>query len=104
MRRFLVIWVGQFISLVGSGLTSFALGVWIYEQTHEAMPFAITVLLATLPRILLAPFAGVLADRWNRRRIMILADTGDAVTTLVALLLLSSGGLAVWHIFIIVLF
>jgi MFS family permease len=98
MNRFLIIWAGQLISLIGSGLTSFALGVWILEQSGRATPFSLVVLLATLPRILLAPLAGSLADRWNRRRIMILADSGDALVTLATALLLLSGRLAVWHV------
>ena len=63
MRSFLTVWFGQVVSLIGSGLSSFALGVWLYEQTRQAAPFALTVLLASLPRILLAPLAGSLADR-----------------------------------------
>lgn len=103
MTRFVVIWLGQCISLLGSGLTNFALGVWIFEQTGQATPFALTVLFGSLPRILLAPFAGVVADRFNRRLVMIVADGGDALVTLVALLLLVSGDLAVWHIYLIAL-
>ena len=101
MKTFLIIWTGQLISLIGSGLTSFALGVWIYQQTGQATPFALTALFSALPRILLAPVAGSLADRWNRRRMMILADTGDALVTLVAALLLASGQLVPWHIYLI---
>ena len=101
MRSFLIIWLGQVISIVGSSLTSFGLAVWIFDQTGQATPFALTVLFGSLPRVLLAPFAGVAADRWNRRRIMILSDTGAAVVTLGALLLLTRGDLAVWHIYAI---
>ena len=82
MRTFLIIWTGQLISIIGSGLTSFALGVWIFEQTDQATPFALVVLCGALPRILLAPIAGSLADRWNRRWLMILADVGSALVTL----------------------
>jgi MFS family permease len=101
MRTFLTVWAGQLISLIGSGLTSFALGVWIFDQTGQATPFALTVLFGSLPGVLLAPLAGVAADRWNRRRIMILTDTGAAVlTALIAFVLFfSDGGLQVWHIY-----
>lgn len=101
MRAFLTIWTGQLISIVGSGLTSFALGVWIFDQTGQATPFAITVLFGALPRILLAPVAGSVADRWNRRRVMVLADTGSALVTLGAALLVFSGQLHVWHIYLL---
>jgi MFS transporter, DHA3 family, macrolide efflux protein len=103
MKTFLIIWLGQFVSLLGSGLTNFALGVWIFEQSQQATPFALTVLFAQLPRILLAPLAGVLVDRWNRRTIMILADCGNALVTLATAVLLFSGTLAVWHIYLIAL-
>ncbi len=101
MRTFMIIWVGQVISILGSGLTGFALGVWLYDQTGRATPFALTVLFASLPRILLAPLAGSLADRWNRRLLMIFADTGAALVTLIAVVLLSSGQLQIWHVYLI---
>jgi hypothetical protein len=103
MKTFLIIWAGQIISIVGSGLTSFALGVWIFEQTREATPFALVVLIGNLPRILLSPVAGALVDRWNRRWVMILADTGNALVTLGVVVLLSIGDLDVWHIYAIAL-
>jgi MFS family permease len=102
LRTFLIIWLGQLISILGSGLTSFALSVWIFQQTQQATPFAISVLLSTLPRLLITPFAGVLADRQSRRLIMILADTGSALTSLALLMILAAGHLQVWHIYLIV--
>src|SRR5689334_23542686 len=88
MRTFFIIWIGQFISLIGSELSSFGLGVWIFEQTHQATPFALVMLTNSLPRLFIGPFAGVLVDRWNRRWIMIAADTISAVMTLAAAVLL----------------
>ncbi|WP_420631616.1 MFS transporter [Candidatus Leptofilum sp.] len=101
MRTFFIIWAGQIISIIGSGLTGFGLAVWIFEQTGAATPFALTVMFANIPQILLSPFAGALVDRWNRRQVMIAADTGSALITLGALLLLTMGQLAVWHIYLI---
>ncbi len=102
MRTFLIIWLGELVSLMGSGMTSFALGVWIFQRTGEATPFAITVLLGNLPRLLLLPVAGSLADRWNRRWLMILADAGSALATLAIVLLLSAGQLEIWHVYLLV--
>jgi len=104
MRKFIIIWLGQLVSIIGSGLTAFALGVWIYQQTGEASPFALTVLFGQLPRILLSPWAGSLADRWDRKRLMILADSGDALVTFCAFLLLFFGNLQIWHIYLIAAF
>jgi DHA3 family macrolide efflux protein-like MFS transporter len=100
MRSFFLIWLGQTISIVGSGLTGFALGVWIFQQTGRATPFALTVLFGTLPRVLLAPLAGSLADRKNRRWLMILADAGAALITLGWVFLVGGGRLEIWHIYV----
>jgi DHA3 family macrolide efflux protein-like MFS transporter len=101
MRTFFIIWIGQVISIVGSSLTNFGFGVWIFQQTGDAMPFALTVLFGSLPQVFLLPVAGSLADRWNRRWLMILADTGNALATLAIVLLLSFGSLEVWHIYVL---
>ncbi|MCL4270490.1 MAG: MFS transporter [Anaerolineales bacterium] len=101
MKTFFVIWGGQLISMLGSGLSNFALGVWIYDQSKQATPFAITVLLGSLPRILLLPFAGSIADRYNRRLIMILSDTLNAILTLAIFILLASNNLLLWHVYVI---
>jgi len=101
MKTFLIIWIGQLISMLGSGLTSFGLAVWIFSQTGKATPFALTVLFGSLPRILLLPVAGSLADRWNRRALMILSDVGNALVTISVFILISFGNLQFWHIYLI---
>jgi MFS family permease len=88
MNTFLTIWLGQVVSLVGSGLTGFALGVWVFEQTGSATQFALIGLSAVLPRVILSPLAGAVVDRWDRRRVMILSDVGAGLSTLVIVLLL----------------
>ena len=101
MNKFLVIGLGQVISMLGSGLTAFALGVWIFQKTGQATPFALTILFANLPRILLLPLAGSLADRWNRRLVMILSDVGNALVTLGVFFSLTFSNLEVWHVYLI---
>jgi MFS family permease len=101
MRTFFIIWIGQVISIAGSNLTNFGLGVWIFEQTGDAIPFTLTILFGSLPQVFLFPIAGSLADRWNRRWLMILADTGNALSTLAIVLLLSFDALEVWHIYLL---
>lgn len=100
MKTFLVISIGQLVSIIGSGLTGFALSVWMFEQTGQATPIALNALFFNLPRVILSPIAGSLADRYNRRRILILADTGAAFVTLAIWLILFSGNLQVWHIYL----
>lgn len=100
MTTFLVIWVGQFISIVGSGLTGFGLSVWVFTQTGKATPMAITALAFNLPRILLSPIAGSVADRFNRKRIMIIADTAAVLITAGLAVLIYNDMLQVWHIYL----
>jgi hypothetical protein len=99
---FLTIWFGQLISLIGSGLTNFALGVWVYQQTGSATQFALITFSFALPGILLFPIAGALVDRWDRRMVMIISDTGAGLASLAIALLLLSGNLEIWHIYLAV--
>jgi MFS transporter, DHA3 family, macrolide efflux protein len=98
LRSFLIIWIGQLVSLVGSQLTGFALGVWVYDQTHSVMLLALTQVAYQSPQILLSPLAGVLADRWDRRTAMIVSDFGAGLAVLVTALLYLNGRLAPWMV------
>jgi len=100
MRAFTLIWLGQFASLVGSGLTGFALGVWVYRQTGSATQFALISLFTTLPGIVMSPLVGALVDRWDRRWVMVFSDLGAALSTLSVAALLFVGRLQVWHIYL----
>ena len=104
MRTFYTIWVGQLVSIIGSGLTGFALGVGIYQETGSVTAFALFILSFVLPGVLLSPIAGALVDRWNRRWVMILSDTGAGLSTLVLFLLISAGRLETWHIYVATIF
>jgi DHA3 family macrolide efflux protein-like MFS transporter len=101
MATFAVIWAGQVISALGSYLTGFALGVWIYQKTGSATLFALISLATTVPAILLSPFAGALVDRWDRRWAMIVSDGGAAAATLALALLIWRGHLELWHIYVL---
>ena len=96
-RIFLLLLGGQLVSLVGSALTQFALGVWVYTETGSPTQFVLTVLCAALPRILLAPLAGALVDRWDRRLVLIGSDLGAALVTMALALLALGDQLAIWH-------
>jgi MFS family permease len=94
-----LIWFGQLVSLIGSGLTEFALGVWVFQRTGAATDYALTAFFITLPHVVAAPFAGALVDRWDRRRVMLLSDCGAALSSLAVALLAWSGRLEVWHVY-----
>ncbi len=100
IRNFVFISVGQIVSLIGSGLTSFALGVWVYQSTGSTTLFTLIFLFAEVPGIVILPLAGTLVDRWNRRMVVILSDCGAALCTLAVALLFSAGRLEVWHIYL----
>jgi MFS family permease len=100
LRRFVVIWLGQLISLTGSGLSNFALGVWVYQRTGSATQFALIALFATLPGILVSPIAGAVVDRMNRRHVMILSDIGACLSTVTVVLLLLTDYFAIWQLYV----
>ncbi|HRC84667.1 MAG TPA: MFS transporter [Thermoanaerobaculia bacterium] len=98
IRVFLLIWLGQFISQFGSGLTAFALGPWVYLRTGSATLVSLVWLASALPDLLLSPLAGALVDRWNRRLALLISDLGAALGTLVLAVLAVSGTLQVWQV------
>ncbi len=100
-RTFSVIWFGQLVSLFGTAMTRFALLIWAYQQTGAATTLALLGFFAWLPFIVVSPLAGVLVDRYDRRKMMILADLGAGVSTIGVLLLLLSGQLEIWHLFVL---
>lgn len=91
-RRFLLLWSGELVSSVGGGLTSFGLGVYIFRQTGSAASMALVTLLGFLPTLLLSVPAGVLADRYDRRLLMMIGDGCSAVGILYILLCMMNGG------------
>ncbi|MBN1305079.1 MAG: MFS transporter [Anaerolineales bacterium] len=100
-KSFFMVWTGQVVSIFGSGLSWFALGIWLYQQTGSVSKFALVALCAALPQMLLSPFAGVLIDRFSRRWMMILADAGAAACTLGFAGLFLTGQMQVWQLYLL---
>lgn len=96
--KFLLLWAGELLSAVGSGLTSFGLGVYVFRQTGSAGSMALVTLLAFVPTLLLSVPAGVLADRYDRRLLMMVGDGCSALGIGYILLCMSSGGAELWQI------
>jgi len=97
--RFLTIWVGQALSLLGSQVAGFAILWWMTTTTGSAAILATGALIDSLPRVFVGPFAGALIDRWNRRRVLIVAD-GIVALAAAALVYLSwAGRLQIWHLY-----
>jgi MFS family permease len=99
MKAFLVIWFGQFISSIGSNLGSFAIGVWVYEKTQSATRFALVSFVGAIVMLLLSPVAGALADRWDRRKLILFADLGSGATTLTMAILFFTGRMQIWMVY-----
>lgn len=97
-RKFILLWSGQLISAIGSGITSFGLGVYVFEQTGKASAMALVTLLAFMPSLFLSPVAGVLADRYDRRLLMVLGDSLSTIGLIFILICMLSGEAQLWQI------
>jgi DHA3 family macrolide efflux protein-like MFS transporter len=100
-RKFFTIWGGQAFSLLGSQLVQFAIIWYLTESTGSASVLAMASMAGLLPGVFLSPFIGVLVDRWNRKRIMIVADAAIALITFVMLMLFALNIIEVWHIYVV---
>ena len=100
-RTFFPVWIGQAISLIGSRLVGFALVWYLTETTGSAIILTSISLVGLLPEMILAPFAGALADRWNRKKVMIIADSAIALITLMIACLFAFNVVEIWHIYIL---
>lgn len=98
-NKFMFVWSGQFLSVLGSAISSFGLSVWLFEQTGAATPFALSFLCSILPSLLLSPLAGSFADRKSRKKIIIATDSIDAILKIVMVVLLFTNSLRVWMIY-----
>jgi MFS family permease len=102
-RTFTVIWFGQLVSMLGTGMTRFALMIWAYQQTapggHPATTLALLGFFAWLPMILISPLAGVWVDRLDRRLILLVTDFGSGLLTMLVLAAYFTDNLAIWQIY-----
>lgn len=101
MRDFLILWGSQMISSLGSSMTSFALIIWVYQQKGTAISISLLSFFTYLPSILFCFIAGTLADRWNKKHIMLTSDLVAAMGTVLVLTLYSTGKLHTWHLYFV---
>lgn len=92
MKKFLLLWIGELISSIGGGLTSFGLGVYVFQKTGSAAGMALVTLLGFLPTLLFTVPAGVLADRYDRRVLMMIGDGFSGLGILYIFLCMIRGG------------
>jgi len=101
MHTFIIIWLGQFVSTIGSQMTFFAITIWAWEKTGSATALALVSFFFFAPSILTSLLAGTIVDRVNRKVLMIISDTVTALATLAILLIYLSNTLQIWHLYII---
>ena len=97
-NKFLLLWFGEFVSSIGSGLTAFGLGVYIFKVTGSAASMSLVTLLGFLPSLLLSVPAGILADRYDRRLLMMIGDGCSALGVLFILICMIRGEASLWQI------
>ncbi len=102
MLEFVVVWLGQLVSLIGSGLTSFSLGIWVFQRTRSITEFALLSVFVSLPGILISPFAGVIVDRVNRRTVMLCSDLVAGAGTFALAFLFFTNWLHLWEIYLLI--
>jgi len=102
MLAFTTIWIGQVVSLLGTAMSQFALTLWTYEVTGKATPLAMLGFFFVTPMVLLGPFIGVLVDRGNRKLMMMVSDLAAGLTTLIVMVLYTTGSLQIWHLYLTV--
>jgi len=98
---FFTIWGGQALSILGSQLVQFALIWYLTVQTGSAMVLATASLVGMLPGVIFGPFVGALVDRWNRRWIMVIADSIITLATIILAALFALDAVAIWHIYVV---
>ena len=97
-NQFKRLWIGQLVSILGSEVVQFALIWWITVDTNSSYFLSLSMFLAFLPGIIIAPFAGVLVDRWDKKTILIVADLLQAATTALLIFIFYFGFGNVWFI------
>ena len=99
MMGFSIVWFGQLISLIGSGMTSFGLTIWVWQETGQATALALVAFFSFAPTIFISPLAGIVIDRLNRKLLLVVSDLGAGLSTVIIFILYASGHLDVWHLY-----
>lgn len=100
INAFYALLIGQFISLIGSGMTRFGLSVWILAKTGDTAAYTTMIFFAVFPAGLGALFAGPFIDRWNRRKLFIWANLIASLSILWMAILYFTGSLMIWHLYL----
>jgi MFS transporter, DHA3 family, macrolide efflux protein len=100
MAAFTIIWFGQLVSLLGTGMTTFALSIWAWEETGQATALALVIFFGFGPQVLLSPLAGAIVDRYDRKMVMIASDLAAGLATIGLFILFNLDQLEIWHLYL----
>lgn len=101
LKNFYIFWSTQELSQLGSAMTNFALTLWLYQQTGSALQTALLSICSYAPYVAMSIFAGTLSDKWDKKRTMLVCDTLAACCTVLVFVLLKTGLLCTWHIYLL---
>lgn len=101
LKPYLLFWNTQSLSALGSLMTSYALGLWLYINSGSALKTALLTICSYTPYVAMSIFAGALSDKWNKKRTILISDLFAALTTAAAFLLIKSETLEPWHLYLI---
>ncbi len=100
MTAFIVVWLGQIVSVLASTMSQFGLTIWLYQQTGSALAMGMMQVAFITPFLLLSPVAGVMVDRYNRKLMMMVSDFTAILATASVFILLALGRLETWHLYV----
>ena len=101
LKAYLLLWSTQSLSALGSGMTSYALVLWLYLKSGSALKTALLSVCSYAPYVIMSIFAGSLSDRWNKRRTMLVCDLIAALSTVAVYLLIRTEQLQAWHLYLL---
>lgn len=100
MLGFTFVWLGQIVSVLASGMTTFAFTIYMYQQTHSATAMGLVQVAYITPFLIMSPIAGVMVDRYDRKLMMMVSDIAGGLASLIMLILYATGHLQFWHLYI----
>lgn len=101
LKTFIILWLTQALSSLGSSMTGFALVIWLYNDSGSALTTALLTVCSYAPYVIVSIFAGAISDKWNKKAVMLVCDSFAALTTVCVLVLFKTGSLEVWHLYIL---
>ncbi|MDE6779940.1 MAG: MFS transporter [Ruminococcus sp.] len=100
LKSFFILWITQSFSAFGSAMTSFALVIWIYQNSGSALAAAMLMVCSYTPYVVMSIFAGAVSDKWNKKAVMLVCDSFSALCTVAVMVLLKNNRLQVGHLYI----